>query len=97
MFDPSTISGFIADIMTKEFAMVSVLTFFTCFGIFKALEPQDPEGRWADAYKVIASLIIGAMWGLLVIAPVEGNYVMGGILGFLAGGATTITVAQFKH
>lgn len=97
MFDPSTITGFLTDIMTKEFAMVSVLTFFTCFGVFKALEPQENGARWADAYKVITSLVVGALWGMLVIAPVQGSLVMGAVLGFLAGGATTVTVEQFKH
>lgn len=96
MFDPTTISGIIAEYMTKEFAMVSLLTFFSCYGIFKALEPRDPEGRWASAYKVMASLVIGTAWGAVVLMPLHG-FPMALVLGFIAGGATTITVDTFKH
>jgi hypothetical protein len=97
MFDPTTIGDFLKTVMTPEFIEVSVLTFFSCYGLFKALEPRDPEGRWAAAYKVGASLVFGTVWGVLVIAPVQGSLVAGAILGFIAGGATTITVDQFKH
>ena len=96
MFDPSTITSFLSDLMTREFAMTSVLTFFTCYGIFKMFEGEDNADRWSTRFKVITSLVFGALWGLVVIAPVEG-LVMGAVYGFLAGGATTVTVDQFKH
>lgn len=96
MFDPTIITGFINNLMTPEILQVSVLTFFTCYAIFKAFEPQDDGGRWADRYKVFTSLVVGGVWGFIVLYPTLG-FPMALVMGVLAGGATTVTVDQFKH
>ncbi len=99
LFDPTLIAGFLTDLLTKEVMYVAILTFFTCYGIFKAFEPQDDNGRWMARWKVLTSLIVGAAWGIIVLPVMtpETGYVMATVLGVLAGGATTITVDQFKH
>lgn len=99
MFTPELIAGFLKDLLTPEVMYVAILTFFTCWGFFKAFEPQDDGGRWESRWKVAVSLIVGGLWGLVVLPVMspETGYIMAGVLGVLAGGATTITVDQFKH
>jgi len=87
MFDLD-LNSLLKDIVSQDFALVAVVTYFICEAIFAAA----PD--FADRLKQSLALIVGGILGVLVI---PGEQLLVSVLhGILAGAAATTVVARFK-
>ncbi len=82
------VSTFLKSIVTEDFTIVAVTTFFVCEAIFRAL--PDLQVR----LKQLAALAVGGALGYFVIPNEQLLYSV--LHGVLAGGAATTVVAKFK-
>ena len=80
------VGSLIADyIKDPNFVLTCVATFFVCESVFKIKLAK----KYLSA-KELTSIVIGAILGVLVIAPT----VMGGVMGAIAGGITTLGIKR---
>ncbi len=84
-FVTTVLNQYIAD---PKFIQVCAFTFLT----LDALQEIKAVDAWASQWKKVASLAIGSAWGLAIIQP----SLMGFLVGFLAGGATTLTLDRLQ-
>jgi hypothetical protein len=82
------VSAFLKSIVTEDFTLVAVVTFFLCEGLFRAL--PDLQAR----LKQLTALAVGGVLGFFIIPNDQLLYSV--LHGVLAGGAATTIVAKFK-
>ena len=87
MFDID-LNQFLHDVVSDDFMLVTVVTYFVCEAVFRAM----PD--YGDRFKQIGALTVGGILGFLFI-PHE-QYLYSIVHGILAGGAATTIVARFK-
>lgn len=71
-----------------KFIQVCAFTFLT----LDALQEIKSIDAWAGQLKKLAALVIGGLFGLAIIEPT----LTGFVVGFLAGGATTLTLDRLQ-
>lgn len=102
LLDLSQYSGIMSEllkqIVTPEFMLTAVLTWLTCKAIFSAAESNENAKRWAASLKRLIALLIGGIYGLLVIpkGSPEASVVLPVLYGVIAGGFATTVVSELR-
>ena len=87
--DITTLLGSLPEaIFTSDFFVICVLVFFICEALFKI--PKLAEMEWG---KPVTSLVIGVLLALLKVGPTPDAI----IIGLIAGGMTTMSVARLDR
>lgn len=74
--------------LNPDFVKVMAITWL----ILQAAQQIDWVAKWSNQYKAIASLILGAIFGFVLIE----SSLAGLVAGIFAGGAITLTVKETK-
>lgn len=87
------LNGLKDKIISPEFFLVALMTWLICWAAFETMEPKDGE-RWQTRTKRITALVLGGIFGFLVIDG--GSAILSVLYGVLAGGLAAGAVAELR-